>query len=437
MKFLRYNVTKVKEDVYFDGISVLCRISEKDFTRNRKIKARDIIMYNFNNRGKTNKMELYDFINEYDLNSISSPGFLKQREKLDPIIFKILNERSLADFYNKFPDEVKDYKGYILCAIDGSDCEVPNSKETRRRYKPVNSKAYDRVARIKLSNCYDVLNKRVMDTEVEEYKHSETELAKRHIYLTSNYIENYECIYIMDRGYFSLELLYDFTKEGILFVMRLKKAFLKKEQKMMKSNDEEVEIQYQYDRNRHYKDIYPELYWFYEKGNKIKIRLVNIELPTGEIETIMTNLPFEKFSSDDIKNIYQKRWGIETSYHELKESMQITNISSSKDVIIKQEIYSQMMVYNIIQSIIIEAESRINQKKYKHKMKINFNMAVGHTKRMFVKLLIEEDREKSMKMYDDLIERYLENLVPIIKDRHYERKQYSKNKYSINKRKSY
>ena len=43
----------------------------------------------------------------------------------------------------------------------------------------------------------------------------------------------------------------------------------------------------------------------------------------------------------------------------------ITNISSSKDCIIKQEIYSQMMVYNIMQSITNDLENDMKQENYK------------------------------------------------------------------------
>lgn len=84
----------------------------------------------------------------------------------------------------------------------------------------------------------------------------------------------------------------------------------------MNSNDEWIIIQYQYDRIRNYKDIDQELYNYYEQGNTIKVRFVNITLSTGETETIMTNLDNKEFTSDDINYIYQKRW-------ELKQAMLI------------------------------------------------------------------------------------------------------------------
>ena len=117
--------------------------------------------------------------------------------------------------------------------------------------------------------------------------------------------------------------------------------------------------------------------------------------------------------------------------------MKITNISSSKEIIIKQEIYSQMLVYNTIQAIAMDENEEIEQEKYKHKMKINFNMAVGIVKKEFIKIIIEPNKKKAEKMYEELHQKFLEYIIPIREGRHYPRKSGKKNRYSINKRKSF
>lgn len=437
--YLEYNIDITKERIEDENIISLCRKNANDFTRKRKVTPKDIIYYSLNNRGKTNKMELYDYIKIYDIEKVSTPGFLKQRRKLNEEVFKYLAKESLNDFYGKFPDEVKTFKGYILKAIDGSDCEVPNTKETRERYKSINSTDKNRIARIKLSNCYDLLNKYVLDTEIAEYKHWELDLAEKHIENTKYIEEYFPTINVMDRGYFSLAKIYHWIKNGIKFVMRLNKKYLKAEQESMKSDDEIVEIKYQYDRIRNYKDKDEEFYNYYESGNTISLRMVNIKLPTGEIETIITNLENDEFTKKDINQIYEYRWGIETSYHELKESMQVTNISSSDDGIIKQEIYSQMMVYNIVQSIANDLNTQINQEKYKYPMKVNFNMAVGFVKRFLILIFTEDNDTKRNELTEELFSNILANLIPVRKGRCYERSKNKKltNKHPINKRKSY
>lgn len=438
MNYLMYNIIRFKESINCDNLNYRCRKCEKDFSRNRKLTPKDLILYTLNNRGKTTKMELYDFIQEYNIDEVSSPALLKQREKLNENIFKELSKEALIRFYKEFPQEVKTYKGYILGAIDGSDCEVPNTKETRERYKSINSNDDDRVARIKLSNCYDVINGYVIDTEIAEYKHWELDLAMKNMESTNYITEYFPMIYVMDRGYFSLAVIYHFINNGTKFIIRLNKKYLKEEQRKMKTDDEFVEIKYQYDRIRNYKDKDEEFYNYYENGNTISLRFVNIKLLTGEVETIITNINSDNLTSEDINKIYQLRWGIETSYHELKESMQVTNISSSKDTIIKQEIYSQMTVYNIVRSISNDLNTQINQEEFKHPMKVNFNMAVGFVKRFLIKILIEDDKRKREELSNVLFEKILKNLVPIRKGRKYSRNRNKKltNKHPINKRKS-
>ena len=54
----------------------------------------------------------------------------------------------------------------------------------------------------------------------------------------------------------------------------------------MKTNDEWVEIQYQYDRIRYYKNTNKQFYGFYENGNTIKVRFINIVLSIGKVENL-------------------------------------------------------------------------------------------------------------------------------------------------------
>ena len=118
--------------------------------------------------------------------------------------------------------------------------------------------------------------------------------------------------------------------------------------------------------------------------------------------------------------------------------MQVTNISSSKDTIIKQEIYAQMMVYNLVQSIVNGLEDEIDQERYKYPMKINFNTAVGFVKRFLIKILIEKDENIKKQLTEELFGNILKHLIPIREGRHYERNKNRKvkNKHPINKRKS-
>ncbi|USK34234.1 hypothetical protein LIT25_02170 [Bacillus sp. F19] len=151
----------------------------------------------------------------------------------------------------------------------------------------------------------------------------------------------------------------------------------------------------------------------------------------------MTNLTSEEFDTKEISWLYNLCWGTETNYHYLKESMKITNISSSKEELIKQDIYSQMYVFNLLQTVQNEAEEEIVQENYKHKMKININMAVGYIKRYFIVIMLREEPSEREQLYNRLHNKILKEIVPIRKGRKYERTTSSKNRHHINKRKAF
>lgn len=124
-------------------------------------------------------------------------------------------------------------------------------------------------------------------------------------------------------------------------------------------------------------------------------------------------------------------------YHTAKESLKIGAITSSKKTIIEQEILSQMLVYNIVQSFGNEVEEKIEKEKYKYDMKINKNMAIGILKENLIYILLEEDENKRAKMSNEFKEIILRYLIPIRKNRNFERNKTTKNRYSINKRKTF
>ena len=110
---------------------------------------------------------------------------------------------------------------------------------------------------------------------------------------------------------------------------------------------------------------------FYE----MKMRVIRFPIPQGSYECIITNLPQDKFNSDEIKRLYAKRWGIETSFRELKYALGLTRFHSKKPEYIMQEIWSRMTLYNFCE--IIATNVVINEKKgCKHTYQLNYTRAI-------------------------------------------------------------
>lgn len=69
-------------------------------------------------------------------------------------------------------------------------------------------------------------------------------------------------------------------------------------------------------------------------GTVIKLRVLKVVLDTGEVEILITNLTEDELKYEDSKELYFKRWGIETKFDELKNKFQIENFSGMKPIII-------------------------------------------------------------------------------------------------------
>ena len=70
----------------------------------------------------------------------------------------------------------------------------------------------------------------------------------------------------------------------------------------------------------------------------LQMRIVRFPISENTYESIITNLPAEEFSAEDIKELYYMRWGIETSFRELKYAIGLTHFHSKKLDYIKQKV---------------------------------------------------------------------------------------------------
>ncbi len=103
------------------------------------------------------------------------------------------------------------------------------------------------------------------------------------------------------------------------------------------------------------------------------VRIVRFKINDDSYECIITNLSREEFSLEEIKELYHKRWGIETSFRELKYAIGLSSLHSKKRELIKQEIYARLILYNFSQRVI--QKIKLKKQKTKYKYQVNFTRA--------------------------------------------------------------
>lgn len=400
-----------------------CCRSDKDnvFVRNRKMPLNDLLLTMINRKGLTLALELRNYMKTaHPGRNISKPGYLKQRMKLNPEAFRDLYHYHNQNFYSE--PGFSTFHGYLILAADGSDINVPTTKETLEMYGTASRKGTKPQAQIGLGCIYDVMNRMILESDCNKVKFDEMRLAEQQIARIPETIGNNQpFILIMDRGYPSTPAFIHMMDNGIKFIARLKTTDYKKEQQELMEEDSIVSIKLDKSRIRHYEGT--------SDGERmkelgmIKLRMIKISLENGTTEILATNLLQSEFDTAEISELYRMRWGIETAYETLKSRLQLENFTGTKPQLLLQDIYSTIYVSNLAEDIIRDVEQELDEKEShkKHKMAVNQTLSIGILKNDLIYIFLENNPEKKEALFQALYDDISQNLVPIRPDRHYHR----------------
>ena len=106
----------------------------------------------------------------------------------------------------------------------------------------------------------------------------------------------------------------------------------------------------------------------------MRLRVVRFQIKEGVYENIITNLPDKEFTAGQIKYIYQLRWGIETSFRDLKHTIGTADFHSKSPEYIEYEIVRRMILYNFCTIITMEVTLEKKEKKWEYQ--VNLLMAI-------------------------------------------------------------
>ncbi|MDG0814371.1 transposase [Cohnella rhizosphaerae] len=172
----------------------------------------------------------------------------------------------------------------------------------------------------------------------------------------------------------------------------------------------------------------------------LNVRVVKVELSSGETEILLTNVNAEELSYEACKPLYFKRWGIETRFDDLKHKFEIENFSGQKPQIIEQDFYATVLLSNMASVMEQEAEEQMKESKRTEQLKyeeyrINKNILVGKLRNRLIEMVLEEDDARRDVLHERFLEELQRNIVPVVKDRTLKRtKQTKANKFTKTKR---
>lgn len=361
---------------------------EKDFTRNRKLPFDKMISAVLAFRSGTLNHEIMDFFG-LDSDIATSSAFIQQRSKILPEAFECL--------FQHFTDRVQSdlsYKGYRLLAVDGSDLQSAANSNDPDSFFPGtdNQKSYNL---LHINAMYDLLQHIYVDAVVQKRRKADESGALTAM-VDRTHIE--KAILIADRGYESYNNLAHIQEKGWNYLIRIKDGIAGIKSGLILPNEDEFDIPIQLNLTRKQTNAVKKL--FNEKNNykfvpsstrfdylpaksrkfdpatfyTLSFRIVRFKISESTFETIITNLPAEQFSASEIKKLYAMRWGVETSFRELKYTLGLLHLHSKKTEFVYQEIFAKLTMYNfcelITQSVVIQ------KRKRKYDYKVNFSDAV-------------------------------------------------------------
>ena len=96
---------------------------------------------------------------------------------------------------------------------------------------------------------------------------------------------------------------------------------------------------------------------------RYKFRIVEITLVNGAKEILATNLDDNEFTIGELEELYGKRWSIETGFKKLKSQVMIERFSGHRRIIIEQDFYASIFIYNLASAIQWDGEMQMKVKQ--------------------------------------------------------------------------
>ena len=368
-----------------------CCCPGKDFTRDRKLPFEMLLTLLVKMGGRSLRDEMLDCIDFEEMPATVS-ALVQQRNKLLPEALEYL----FREFTNRSHNP-KTYKGYRLLAVDGSDLQFTANPNDPLSYFP-GANGQKPYSFLHLNALYDLSSNLYLDAVVQKRRAANENAALVSMVDRSGIGE--PVIITADRGYESYNTLEHIARKGWKYLIRLRESkgiisslslpegdfdmpvqlFLtRKQTKKLKELQKEFPGMYRFLPINVNFDYLP---WGTDGFYPFSFRIVRFKISEGSTETLITNLDRNSFPAEELKHLYHLRWGIETSFRQLKYTIGLSLFQSKKVEYITQEVFARLTMYNFCE--LITSHVVIQNKRRKYVYQTNFTAAV-HICRQFLR----------------------------------------------------
>ena len=380
----------------------------RDFTRNRRLPFEDTILLTMNMQTSSLDGEIANFwfARHPENGNASNPlycptksAFVHQRGKLTDKTFPEILRR-----FNQAVPVSSKFKGYHCIAIDGTDQNIP--RDTSHTSDNSTFISYNSgkggYHQLHINVMYHLGDNRYLDAIVQPRALINEKDAAVSLIRCNPMTE--KCIFIMDRGFDAFYVMAVIFEQNQSFLIRIKEADRPKSPFafLINSRHKNLDVTTEFFFTRSKKSLpgIPRQQHKYVASNRrfdpispddkhsvfrLPIRFVKLTLDNGSVEYLATNLPASEFSRADLKNLYHRRWGVETSFLFLKYGIALNHPHSIRRRFQIQEIFASLILYNFISMII--ACTKPSKATVKYKYQVNHSNAIRLCRRFLIMAL--------------------------------------------------
>lgn len=339
------------------------RRSPKDFVRERCLPFVVVVLFLLNLVKRALQDELDEF---FKLDSdavvatrtVTKSAFSQARKKLKAEAFIELNRVQVEYFYTHFA--YKTWQGFRVVAVDGSTAQLFATPDIIANFD-----LWGDVPLARVSQMFDVLNKVTIDAWIGNKAQGERECAAQHFV----FIGSHDLV-LLDRGYPAFWLFVLILTQNANFCARMTIGQWKVVDEFLASGQREQIVTLEPCASAE-KDCQT-------RGlstQPITVRLLRIELDSGEVEVLITSLldqqcyPYAVF-----KDLYHQRWPVEEDYKELKLRCEVENWSGKSALSVYQDFHAKVFTANLTAILACPAQQEVVQQSQAKRYTYQVNM---------------------------------------------------------------
>lgn len=361
------------------------RTPGRDFTRRRTLTFEAVISLLLTMGERSVGKELMGWFKLKEQRP-SASAFVQQRQKLLPSAMESLFHRFTARLH-----PTKTFRGYRLLAVDGSDLKSASWPGDPASYRPGTDRQHGWNL-WHMNALFDLENGVYTDLIVQK-EHEKNE-CKALCQMVDRAPISKKAILLADRNYEACNDLAHLERKGWNYLIRIRDKARTIAYGVELPDQPNFDIPVHITLGRLTKPqlaarglAVPESYYrlppsmtfdflpldspeFYQ----LSFRIVRLERDNGTMISFLTNLPQDEFPLPELKRLYSRRWGVETSFRSLKYAVGLIHLHAKKPDFVLQEIFAAFLVFNFTQASAWAVDASRGVSKYQRHL--NFSDAV-------------------------------------------------------------